>query len=141
MSFDAIVVGARVAGAPTAMLLARAGRRVLLLDRATFPSDVTSTHLIHVPGMAYLRRWGLHDAVANAGAPPLRRFSMDFGAFTISAPPPAHDGAAHPYCVRRTVLDAILLDAARAAGVVVREGTAVEGLLHAAGRVTGVRGE
>ncbi|MEU7869448.1 NAD(P)/FAD-dependent oxidoreductase [Dactylosporangium sp. NPDC049140] len=141
MTFDAIVVGARVAGAPTAMLLARAGRRVLLLDRATFPSDVTSTHLIHVPGMAYLRRWGLHDAVANAGAPPLQRFSMDFGPFTISAPPPADDGAAHPYCVRRTVLDAILLDAARSAGVVVREGTAVEGLLHSSGRVTGVRGE
>ncbi|MER7272929.1 NAD(P)/FAD-dependent oxidoreductase [Dactylosporangium sp. NPDC000244] len=142
MSFDAIVVGARVAGSPTAMLLARAGHRVLLLDRATFPSDVISTHLVHVPGMALLRSWGLHDAVANAGAPRLARFTMDFGPFVISAPPPPSDGAAHPYCVRRTVLDAILLDAARSAGAEVREGVTVEGLLRdASGRVTGVRGD
>ncbi|WP_433059612.1 NAD(P)/FAD-dependent oxidoreductase [Dactylosporangium sp. CS-033363] len=142
MSFDAIVVGARVAGSPTAMLLARAGHRVLLLDRATFPSDVISTHLIHVPGMAYLRQWGLHDAVAAAGAPPHERFTMDFGPFAISAPPPAVDGAAHAYCVRRTVLDSILLDAARAAGVSVREGAAVsELILDDGGRVVGVRGE
>jgi flavin-dependent dehydrogenase len=141
VSFDAIVVGARVAGAPTAMLLARAGFRVLVVDRGTFPSDVLSTHLIHVPGMAMLARWGLHDAVAGAGAPPFDRFRMDFGAFVIEAPPPAEDGAAHPYCVRRTVLDAILLDAARAAGAEVREGVAVEGLLRDDdGRVAGVHG-
>jgi len=141
MTFDAIVVGARVAGSPTAMLLARAGHRVLVLDRATFPSDVLSTHLLHVPAMARLRHWGLFDAVTATGAPPTERFTMDFGAFAISGPPPAVDGVAHPYCVRRTVLDRILADAARAAGAEVREGTAVEGLLRDAdGRVAGVRG-
>ena len=55
--------GARCAGAPTAMLLARQGHRVLLVDRATFPSDTVSNHLIHAPGLAALDRWGLLDAV------------------------------------------------------------------------------
>ncbi|MFD0580517.1 NAD(P)/FAD-dependent oxidoreductase [Dactylosporangium darangshiense] len=141
MTFDAIVVGARVAGSPTAMLLARRGHRVLVLDRATFPSDVLSTHLIHVPGMAMLGRWGLCETVEGAGAPPHERFTMDFGPFAISGPPPAVDGAAHPYCVRRTVLDTILVGAARDAGAEVREGVTVEGLLRDDdGRVVGVRG-
>lgn len=141
MDFDVIVVGARVAGSPTAMLLARHGHRVLLLDRATFPSDVLSTHLMHVPAMAMLRQWGLYDQVAASGAPPLDGFTMDFGPFAISGPPPAVEGAAHPFCVRRTVLDKLLLDAAAAAGATVRESTTVLGLLRdASGRVAGVRG-
>ncbi len=57
--YDAIVVGARCAGSPTAMLLARKGYRVLVVDRATFPSDTISTHLIHPPGLGALKRWGL----------------------------------------------------------------------------------
>ena len=65
--YDAIVVGARCAGSPTAMLLARRGYRVLLVDRATFPSDTTSTHMIHAPGVAALRRWGLLDLVTASG--------------------------------------------------------------------------
>lgn len=60
MKYDAIVVGARCAGAPTAMLLARKGYDVLPVDRAIFPSNmVQSTHLIHNSGIAYLKRWGL----------------------------------------------------------------------------------
>ena len=47
--YDAIVVGARCAGSPTAMLLARKGYKVLLLDKAGFPSDTLSTHYIHQP--------------------------------------------------------------------------------------------
>src|SRR5215213_3736126 len=58
-SYDVIVVGARCAGSPTAMLLARRGYRVLVVDRAAFPSDTASTHLVHAAGMAALRRWGL----------------------------------------------------------------------------------
>jgi 2-polyprenyl-6-methoxyphenol hydroxylase-like FAD-dependent oxidoreductase len=68
--YDAIVVGARCAGSPTAMLLARRGHRVLVVDRATFPSDTISTHLIHPPGVASLERWGLLDAVVSRGSPP-----------------------------------------------------------------------
>jgi 2-polyprenyl-6-methoxyphenol hydroxylase-like FAD-dependent oxidoreductase len=72
MMFDAIVVGARCAGSPTAMLLARAGHRVLLLERGTFPSDTVSTHVIHQPGVAALARWGLLDELRATGCPPLR---------------------------------------------------------------------
>src|SRR5688572_27547952 len=72
--FDAIVVGARCAGAPTAMLLARQGYRVLLVDRATFPSDTVSTHVIHAPGVAALERWGLRDRLAATGCPPIRTY-------------------------------------------------------------------
>jgi len=58
-TFDAIVIGARCAGSPTAMLLARAGCRILLVDRSEFPSDTLSTHMIHPPGVRHLQRWGL----------------------------------------------------------------------------------
>ena len=68
-TYDAIVVGARCAGSPTAMLLARLGHRVLLVDRATFPSDTISTHLVHPPGVASLERWGLLDSRRHDGQP------------------------------------------------------------------------
>src|SRR5262250_3546957 len=77
--FDVIIVGARVAGAATAMLLARAGLRVLAVDRATFPSDTLSTHQIQVPGVAALARWGLLDQVLAAGTPPTRTVRFDQG--------------------------------------------------------------
>jgi 2-polyprenyl-6-methoxyphenol hydroxylase-like FAD-dependent oxidoreductase len=67
--YDAIVVGARCAGSPTAMLLARRGYRVLVVDRATFPSDTISTHQVHAPGIAHLRRWGLLDQLVATGCP------------------------------------------------------------------------
>ena len=75
--YDVIVVGARVAGAPTAMLLARRGLKVLCLDGATFPSDTLSTHQIQVPGVAKLKRWGLLDAVIAANTPPTRDVMFD----------------------------------------------------------------
>ncbi len=70
--YDAIIVGARCAGAPTGMLLARSGHRVLVVDRASFPSDTLSTHFIHAPGVAALRRWGLLDEVIASGRPQSR---------------------------------------------------------------------
>ncbi|MER6983964.1 FAD-dependent monooxygenase, partial [Streptomyces carpinensis] len=71
--YDAIVVGARCAGAPTALLLARAGYRVLLLDKAAYGSDTLSTHLVHQPGVAALARWGLLERVRASGCPPIER--------------------------------------------------------------------
>ena len=79
--YDVIVVGARCAGSPTAMLLARRGHRVLLVDRATFPSDTVSTHLVHPPGVAALRRWGVLDEVLGTGCPPVHTYAFDFGPF------------------------------------------------------------
>jgi flavin-dependent dehydrogenase len=138
--FDAIVVGARCAGAPTAMLLARSGHRVLLVDRATFPSDTLSTHIIHAPGIAALKRWGLLDAVVGSGCPPIERYSFDFGAFTIDGMPRPHEGIARAYAPRRTVLDKVLVDGAAAAGAEVRERFRVDELLSHDGRVVGIRG-
>lgn len=135
---DVIVVGARSAGAPTAMLLARAGHRVLVVDRATFPSDTVSTHLVHPPGVAAWGRWGVLDRVVASGCPPIHTYAFDFGPFTISGAP-GHDGAVS-YAPRRTVVDKILVDAAAEAGAEVREGFTVDELEFDSGRVVGVRG-
>jgi flavin-dependent dehydrogenase len=139
-SYDAIVVGARCAGSPTAMLLARMGYRVLLLDKASFPSDTMSTHVVHPPGVAALRRWGLLDRLEATGCPPVRTYSFDFGPLTISGSPRPIDGIAHGYCPRRTVLDQLLVDAAVEAGAELRERFSVDEILAADGVVTGIRG-
>ncbi|WP_116997032.1 NAD(P)/FAD-dependent oxidoreductase [Desertimonas flava] len=138
--YDAIVVGARCGGSPTAMLLARKGHRVLLVDRATFPSDTVSTHVIHAPGMAALARWGLDGQLAATGCPPIRTYRFDFGPFTISGQPQAIDGVDVAYCPRRTILDTMLVHAAADAGVDVREGFSVDEILVESGTVVGVRG-
>jgi 2-polyprenyl-6-methoxyphenol hydroxylase-like FAD-dependent oxidoreductase len=138
--YDAIVLGARCAGSPTAMLLARNDYRVLLLDKAIFPSDTMSTHLVHPPGVAALERWGLLERLEATGCPPIETYSFDFGPLTISGSPRPIDGAARAYCPRRTVLDQLLVEAAGEAGVEIREGFAVDEVLTADGTVTGVRG-
>jgi flavin-dependent dehydrogenase len=135
--FDAIVVGARCAGAPTAMLLARKGYRVLLLDRASFPSDTISTHIVHPPGVAALRRWGLLERVQATGCPPLEGYSFDFGPFEVAGTP---RGVEAPLCPRRTVLDELLVEAAVEAGAELREGFTVEDVVREQGRVVGVSG-
>ncbi len=137
--YDVIVVGARCAGSPTAMLLARKGYRVLLVDKATFPSDTVSTHLVHPPGVAALSRWGLLDRVVATGAPPIDTYSFDFGPFTISGAA-GTDDAPVAYGWRRTVLDEVLVESASEAGAEVREGFAVEDVVISDGRVVGIRG-
>src|SRR3954471_24275765 len=139
-SYDAIVVGARCAGSPTAMLLARMGARVLLVDKASFPSDTMSTHHVHPPGLAALRRWNLLERLEATGCPPVDTYSFDFGPLTIAGSPQPIDGIAHGYCPRRTILDQLLVDAAVEAGAELREGFAVDELLTDDGRVTGIRG-
>ena len=138
--YDAIVVGARCAGSPTAMLLARRGYRVLLVDRATFPSDTMSTHYIHHHGIRRLARWGLLDKLAASGCPPVRRFTVDFHEHTLSGIPPPVDGIESGYCPRRFVLDKILVDAAVDAGAELREKFSVEDVVVERDRVVGIRG-
>ncbi len=140
MTYDAIVVGARCAGAPTAMLLARQGHSVLMVDRATFPSDTISTHVIHAPGVAALSRWGLLDQVEATGCPPIDTYSYDFGPFTIRGVARPVEGQSSGYGPRRTVLDKILLDAATAAGVEVRQGFNVDSVVVEDGTVVGISG-
>jgi flavin-dependent dehydrogenase len=138
--FDVIVVGARCAGAPTAMLLARHGYRVLVVDRATFPSDTLSTLVIHAPGVAALRRWGLLSRLVATGCPPIDRYVFDFGRVVIDGTPRPCDDSSTAYAPRRTVLDALLVGAAREAGAVVREGFTVDAVVIEAGRAVGIRG-
>lgn len=138
-AFDAIVVGARCAGSPTAMLLARKGYRVLAVDRATFPSDTVSTHILHPLGAAAMSRWGLLGRLTATGCPPIHTYTYDFGPFTIAGVPGTRE-APVAYCPRRTILDKLLVDAAADAGAEIREGFTVEEILIEDGRAVGIKG-
>jgi flavin-dependent dehydrogenase len=138
--YDAIVVGARCAGSPTAMLLARMGYRVLLVDRSSFPSDTISTHYIHIPGVRRLEQWGLLGQVQATNCPPVERIRFDYGAVTLEGSAAPAGTIAHGYAPRRTYLDKILVDAAADAGVEVREQFVVEQLVWRGDRVVGIRG-
>ncbi len=87
--YDVIVIGARVAGSPAAMLLARKGYKVLVVDRATFPSDTLSTHQIQIFGSVRLKRWGLLDAVRATNCPPAHQLNFDIGPFALQGAYPA----------------------------------------------------
>ncbi len=138
-AYDAIIVGARCAGSPTAMLLARKGYRVLVVDRATFPSDTVSTHVVQPRAVAALARWGLIDRLTATGCPPIHTYAFDFGPLTIAGTPGTKETPV-AYCSRRTVLDKLLVDAAAEAGAEIREGFAVEEVLIEDGRVVGIKG-
>jgi 2-polyprenyl-6-methoxyphenol hydroxylase-like FAD-dependent oxidoreductase len=139
--YDAIIIGARCAGAPTAMLLARRGYRILLVDKATFPSDTISTHIIWPHGAEILDRWGLFDTLAATGCPPVAlRLTFDVGPFALKGGVTDTNAARGGLCPRRTVLDALLVYAAVAAGAELRDAFTVETLLWDGDRVDGVRG-
>jgi 2-polyprenyl-6-methoxyphenol hydroxylase-like FAD-dependent oxidoreductase len=138
--YDVIVIGARCAGAPTALLLARRGYRVLLLDKATFPSDCLNNYYIHQPGIACLQRWGLLNQVVASGCPPIRQITLATETATLKGSPPPVEGIAAAYAPRRRVLDTLLVEAAVAAGVEVRQRFVVQELLQAEGQVVGIRG-
>jgi 2-polyprenyl-6-methoxyphenol hydroxylase-like FAD-dependent oxidoreductase len=137
---DVIVVGTRAAGAATAMLLARSGLDVLAVDRAAFPSDTVSTHQVQVPGGAALRRWGLLDRLDTPAASHATFDQTRIDGPVLRGGFPAVDGVAAVHSPRRTRLDALLVEAARAAGAEVRERFAVDELTFEGGRVTGIRG-
>ncbi|MFL6081136.1 MAG: NAD(P)/FAD-dependent oxidoreductase [Ornithinibacter sp.] len=139
--YDVVVVGARVAGASTAMLLARAGARVALVDRAGYGSDTVSTHGLVRAGVLQLSRWGLLGELVATGVPPIRHSHFHYAdgeSDRVSVR--AGAGVDALYAPRRTVLDRLLVDAAAAAGVDVLHGMSVTRLLHdRGGRVGGVR--
>jgi len=139
--YDVIVVGARVGGAATAMLLARHGLRVLLVDRGRYGTDTLSTHALMRGGVFLLSRWGLLDRIVEAGTPPVRRTRFEYGDGDVSITIKPTAGVDALYAPRRTVLDRLLVDAAAAAGAEVRFGFTVSALLRdGAGRVVGVHG-
>jgi flavin-dependent dehydrogenase len=138
--YDAIVVGARCAGSPTAMLLAQKGYKVLVIDRSTFPSDILSTHYIQIEGVGRLRKWGLLDTMDAQGCRPIEKLTFFMnGVGFVPPPPPGSPEGEKAYCPRRTVLDKILVDAASAAGAEVREGVTMQDLLTDGDTVTGIR--
>ncbi len=135
--YDVIVVGARCAGAATALLLARRGYEVLLADRSTFPSDTMSTLYIHQPGVARLSRWGLAQAVEASGCPRLDTISYQIGELRLESPVPAWDQAQTALAPARRVLDQLLIDAAVAAGAQFRPEANLTALTWQDGRVAG----
>jgi flavin-dependent dehydrogenase len=139
--FDVVVVGARCAGSPLAVMLARRGLSVCVLDKARFPSETPSTHVIQPCGAAVLERVGALDAVLAAGAVPIDRFTLVNEDVRIDG---GLDPAVFPrpgLCVRRLTLDALLVETAIAAGADVRTGVKATGLLTADDRIVGVETE
>ena len=120
--YDVIVCGARCAGAPTAMLLARKGYEVLLLDRASFPSDLPHGHLIHREGPGRLKAWGLLDRIIATNCPPITSMTTDYGDHPLTGVGLARDGVAMAYAPRRRPLDQVLVEAAVEAGAELRAG-------------------
>jgi flavin-dependent dehydrogenase len=138
--YDIVVVGARVAGAATAMLMARRGHRVLVVERAAMPSDAVSTHAVLRTGVLQLTRWGLIDRIAAASTPPIRRIMLGFGDDRIEFEVRHDYGIQELYGPRRYVLDGILIEAAQEAGAELQDETAMKDLLRDGnGRVNGVR--
>lgn len=138
---DVVVVGARCAGAATAMLLAEQGHDVIVVDRATFPSDTLSTHAIARTGVVQLDRWGLLERVVDSGAPRIRDVVFHRDGSSVHRVVKERHGRDFLIAPRRTVLDSILIDAAEAAGARVLTGVTVEGVRRADdGRVRGVFG-
>jgi menaquinone-9 beta-reductase len=136
--FDVVIVGARCAGSPLATMLARRGLRVCVLDRAHFPSETPSTHMIQGCGVGVLDELGVLNAVMAAGAAPLHSATLASDHVRLSAD--AEGLMDFPaLCVRRVTLDALLVEAAGNAGAEMRTGTRVTGLLADGARVAGVR--
>jgi flavin-dependent dehydrogenase len=138
--YDAVIVGARCAGSPLAMLLAKRGHRVLLVDRAHFPSDTMSTHFIQLPGMARLKSWGLVDPVFETNCPPVKGAKLDIQGQVIEVDFPPLEGVPGLAAPRRTVLDEILVRAAVDAGAELIEGVSVDSLRFDGDRVGGIEG-
>lgn len=139
--YDVVVVGGRVAGASTALLLARAGARVALLDRSRPGSDTVSTHALMRAGVLQLSRWGLLDRIVAAGTPPIRSTSFhNAEGPSLRVEIRSTAGVDALYAPRRYLLDGLLVEAAADAGVAVLHETTMTALRHDEnGRVRGVR--
>ncbi|MCA9965143.1 MAG: FAD-dependent monooxygenase [Anaerolineales bacterium] len=138
--YDAIIVGARCAGASTALLLARQGHNVLLLDRATVPSDLPHGHFIHRGGPQRLQKWGVLDKIAAAGTPLVSDIVMAAGGVPMPGKGLFVDGVPFGCGPRRVVVDGVLVETAVSAGAELRQQFLVEELISDGGKITGIRG-
>ncbi len=135
---DVVIVGARIAGSAAAISFARAGRQVVVLDAASFPSDTVSTHVMFPGGMAELKRLGALDRVLAAGAPLCPNVGLISGGVEVHGTYTPVDGIDFGANTRRPALDMALIETARAAGAEVRERCKVTGVLWRGNRVSGV---
>jgi 2-polyprenyl-6-methoxyphenol hydroxylase-like FAD-dependent oxidoreductase len=139
MKFDALIVGARCAGAATALLLGRSGARVLLVDKGTYGTDALSTHALMRGAVLQLHRWGVLPAIVAAGTPPVRSTTFIYGDRDITVPIEPRYGVGALYAPRRALLDRVLVDAARSSGVDVRYGVRIDDVItDGLGQVRGV---
>jgi menaquinone-9 beta-reductase len=139
MKFDAIVVGARCAGAATALLLARAGARVLLVDRGMYGTDIVSTHALMRGAVLQLDRWGVLPTIVAAGTPPVRSTTFRYLEKDVTVPIEPRYGVDALYAPRRALLDRALVDAAAESGADVRYGVQVDDVItDRRGRVRGI---
>ena len=138
--YDVVIVGGRCAGASLAMLLARNGHRVALVDRASFPSDTMSTHFLWQRGAARLQAWGLLDGLESRGCAPIHQIAFDVGPVQLHGIGPPVGDVQCTYCPRRTVLDGLLVEAATTAGAELIDRFTVDDVVWSDGRVTGVVG-
>lgn len=140
MTYDAIIVGARVAGAATALQLARGGARVLLIDRATQIGDTMSTHALMRPAVRLLDDLGISEGLLEAGTPSVEWTDFQYGSDIVRVPIKPSGRAGGLLAPRRWLLDRLLVEAAVAAGVELRLGTSFEGaLFDETGKVLGAR--
>jgi flavin-dependent dehydrogenase len=137
---DVVIVGARVAGSATGLLLARLGYDVVVVDRATLPSDTISTHSISRSGVVQLHRWGLLGKVLDSGAPAIRQVTFHGPDRSTVRTIKQKAGVGCLVAPRRQVLDTILATAVREADADVRLGLTVTAVRHREGRVVGVSG-
>jgi 2-polyprenyl-6-methoxyphenol hydroxylase-like FAD-dependent oxidoreductase len=136
--YDVVIVGGRCAGAATALLLARAGAKVLVVDGQAYGSDTMSTHALMRGAVLQLERWGLTPRVVAAGTPAIRSTTFHYGGEAVRVDIKPEHGVDCLYAPRRTVLDRLLVDAAREAGAEIRHGVALAALQFASkGRVIG----
>ncbi len=140
--YDIIIVGARCAGAALALMLARSGHKVLMVDRAVFPRDTMSGHYIHPAGVSWLKRWGVLDRLAATDTPSQSTMTIDFGPVVLTArPAPAADGTTLGYGPRRWLFDPLLAEAAVEAGAQWWDGTTVTCPIFKNDRVVGIEGK
>ena len=137
--FDVVIVGARCAGAATALLLARAGVRVLVVDKGVYGTDTVSTHALMRGAVMQLQRWGVLSKIIKAQTPPVRTTTFGYRARSVVVAIEPRYSVDALYAPRRTVLDRALVDTATLAGAHFSYRTQVSELTRdALGRVDGL---
>jgi 2-polyprenyl-6-methoxyphenol hydroxylase-like FAD-dependent oxidoreductase len=137
--FDAIIVGAGVAGSATALLTQRASHPVLLLNNDT-AAPAHAAEIVWHAAVAKLNRWGLQEEFEALGAPAITRVRVNLWGTALTGSPTPLGRVDRFYAPLRSSLDKMLQEEAARVGVVVRNGFEVTELIKSGNVVSGVRG-